>query len=142
MIIVNKFTKLFTAMLFIPALLIGSFLNVFSIQPAFAENALTREACANADEQEKAALGCNQSKQAPEVIQILINVVISIVGIIAIGMIVVAGQRYIVSNGDPGKIQAARNMIIYSLIGLVIAVLAFAIVNFVLGGIFSSGGTN
>ncbi len=107
--------------------------------PVMAENAATKDACSgDLDETQKAALGCDQDKTAPKVGETLINAVISIVGIVAILMIIVGGQRYITSQGDPGQMTQAKNMIIYSVVGLVIAMLAFAIVNFVLGNIFSS----
>lgn len=108
------------------------------VRPVMAENKLTEKACEAADEQQKAALGCDTNDQAPSVITFILNGVISIVGILAVGMLVVAGQRYITSSGDPGKVQQAKDMIVYSLVGVVIALLAFAVVNFVLGGIFGA----
>ena len=53
-------------------------------------------------------------------------------------MLVWGGLRYILSGGDNKKITDAKNTILYAIIGLIIAVLAFAIVNFVLNAI---GGT-
>jgi hypothetical protein len=47
-------------------------------------------------------------------------------------MIIVAGLRYVTSNGDPQTASKAKNTIIYAIIGLVIAILSYAIVNFVL----------
>ena len=52
--------------------------------------------------------------------------------------IILGGVTYVTSNGDAAKLAKAKNTIIYSVIGLVIALLAFAIVNFVLGSVFSS----
>ena len=51
-------------------------------------------------------------------------------------MIIAAGQRYITANGDPGKIAQSKTMIIYSIVGLIVAVLAFAIVTFIQTAIF------
>jgi hypothetical protein len=48
-------------------------------------------------------------------------------------MIVVSGIRYMTSAGDAAKITGAKNGIFYAVIGLVIAILAYAIVNFVIG---------
>ncbi|MBQ3352531.1 hypothetical protein IJG91_02670 [Candidatus Saccharibacteria bacterium] len=121
------------------AIVIAAFAGFLAITPVMAENAVTKEACASdLDEAQKAALGCSESGQAPNIVQGLINGAITIVGIVAVVMIVVAGQRYATSSGEPGQIEQARNMLIYSLVGLIIAILAFAIVNFVLGGIFGS----
>jgi hypothetical protein len=48
-------------------------------------------------------------------------------------MIVIGGIKYTTSNGDSSAITSAKNTILYSVVGLVVAILAFAIVNFVLG---------
>ena len=54
------------------------------------------------------------------------------IGGIALLMIVIAGFRYVVSGDEPDKVAEARRMIIYSVIGLVLAGSAAAIVNVVL----------
>ncbi len=56
-------------------------------------------------------------------------------GIIAIICIIISGIYYVTSNGDPGKVAKAKNGLLYSVIGLVIAVLAAVIVNTVLGAL-------
>lgn len=58
-----------------------------------------------------------------------------IVGILAVVMIVVGGVKYMTSQGDPGKIQSAKNTIMYSIIGLVIVLAAFAITDFILSAL-------
>lgn len=63
----------------------------------------------------------------------IFSIVFVTIGALAVLMLVIAGLRYIAAQGDPNKMAEAKNMIIYSLIGLVIAALAAAIVNFVLG---------
>lgn len=66
-------------------------------------------------------------------LQNIINILLYISGIIAVIYIVIAGFRYITSNGDSSSISKAKNNIMYALIGLVVAIMAYAIVNFVLG---------
>ena len=66
------------------------------------------------------------------------NVILYIVGIIAVIMLVIGGIRYVVSGGDSKKVTDAKNTILYAIIGLVIAFLAFAIVNFVISALPSS----
>ena len=61
----------------------------------------------------------------------LIGWVISIAGIVSAIFLVYGGITYITSSGDPGKIKNAKNMILYSLIGLVIVALASIISAFV-----------
>ena len=68
-------------------------------------------------------------------IQTILNVVFGVIGIVAVIMIVIGGVNYTISQGDSAKIQKAKNTIMYGIIGLVIVLLSFAIVNFVLNGL-------
>lgn len=60
------------------------------------------------------------------------NVVLYIVGVIAVIMLIIGGIKYVVSGGDAKKVTDAKNTVLYAIIGLIIAFLAFAIVNFVI----------
>ena len=64
-----------------------------------------------------------------------LNVVFGIVAIIAVVMIVIGGVSYTTSQGDPGKVKKAKDTILYGIIGLVVALLAFAIVQFILNSL-------
>lgn len=68
----------------------------------------------------------------------VINVFSTLVGVIAVIMIIYGGMRYITSGGDSGKITSAKNTIIYALIGLVVVALAQFIVKFVLNKVTST----
>ncbi len=61
----------------------------------------------------------------------IINVLLFVVGIAAVVMIIIGGLRYVVSGGDQSQVTGAKNTILYSVVGLVVAALAYAIVNFV-----------
>lgn len=61
----------------------------------------------------------------------LINTMIFVVGSVAVLMIIVGGLRYVLSGGDASGIKSAKDTILYSVIGVVIAVMAYAIVNYV-----------
>lgn len=61
-----------------------------------------------------------------------VNTLLYAVGIISVIMIIVAGMSYVTSAGDSAKVTKAKNTLLYSVIGLVVALLAYAIVNFVL----------
>lgn len=63
----------------------------------------------------------------------VIDAAFRIVGVAAIGFIIYAGFQYMLATGDPGKIASAKKSLINAVIGLVIAVLASTIVNFILG---------
>lgn len=65
-------------------------------------------------------------------IKVIVNMMLYLLGAIAVVMIVVGGIRYTTSNGDSGAITSAKNTILYSVVGLVVAIMAYAIVNFVL----------
>lgn len=67
----------------------------------------------------------------------VINVAIGIIGLLAVIMIIIGGFQYTTSAGDSGKVTKAKNTIMYGVIGLVIALLAYAIVNFVLKNVFN-----
>lgn len=62
----------------------------------------------------------------------IINIISVIVGIVAVIMIIFAGFRYITSGGKQESVSAAKNTILYAVIGLVIVALAQVIVRFVL----------
>ena len=55
-----------------------------------------------------------------------------VAGITAVIVIIVAGIRYITSMGDPNAVNAAKNAILYAIIGLAVFASAQLIVNFVL----------
>lgn len=74
------------------------------------------------------------------------NVMLFIVGAISVIMVIIGGLRYVISGGNNSNVTAAKNTILYAVVGLVVSIMAFAIVNFVIGsfapGVMGSGGTN
>lgn len=73
------------------------------------------------------------------VFQTVSNVLIFIVGAVAVIMLIIGGLRYVISQGDKGNVESAKNTILYAVIGIVVAVMAYAIVNFVAGSLTGSG---
>ena len=63
----------------------------------------------------------------------ILNVVFIIMGALALLMLVIAGFRYTISQGDANSIAGAKKMMIYTVVGLLVISLAATIVNFVLG---------
>ena len=63
------------------------------------------------------------------------NIALYVIGFISVVMLIWGGLRYVISGGASKKITDAKNTILYALIGLVVAFLAYAIVNFVLNAI-------
>lgn len=68
------------------------------------------------------------------------NTVLYAVGIISVIMLIYGGLRYIISGGDSKKVTDAKNTILYAIIGLIISILAFAIVNFVINAVTGETG--
>lgn len=68
----------------------------------------------------------------PGFIQDIVNVLLYVIGAVAVIMLVLGGIRYTTSNGDSNQVTAAKNTIMYAIIGIVVAILAYAIVNFVI----------
>lgn len=62
----------------------------------------------------------------------IVNLFLYVIGVLSVIMIVVGGIRYTISAGDAGRIKAAKDTIMYAVIGLAVALFAYAIVNFVL----------
>ena len=69
-------------------------------------------------------------------IQNILNWIFGVIGIVAVIMIIIGGFNMMISSGDPGKVKKGKDTILYGIIGLVVAILAFAIVNFVLTNVF------
>jgi hypothetical protein len=62
-----------------------------------------------------------------------LNIMYFLAGMIAVVVIIVAGIMYSTSAGDQARITKAKNLIVYSIAGLVVILSAFAITNFVTG---------
>lgn len=73
----------------------------------------------------------NGCVDANDMITNAIQWVIGIAGVVSAIFVVYGGISYITSAGDPSKLQKAKNMIIYALIGLAIVALAETITAFV-----------
>ncbi len=67
------------------------------------------------------------------------SVLLFIVGAVAVIMIVIGGLRYVISGGDASQVQAAKNTILYALVGIIVAILAYAAVNFVINSFVPTG---
>lgn len=76
--------------------------------------------CKNQDENIGGSFGSN-----------LVNTLLFALGIAAVVMIILGGFKYTTANGDASKISSAKNTILYSVVGLVVAIMAWGIVAFV-----------
>ncbi len=66
-----------------------------------------------------------------------IDLLVKMVGVVALVFVVVAGFRLVVAAGNDNEIQKAKSMLQYSIIGLVITLLAYLIVIFIQGILYS-----
>ncbi len=67
----------------------------------------------------------------------ILNAVIGVLGLVCVVVMIIGGINYMTSAGDTGKVKTAKNTILYGLIGLIVCVLAFAIVNWLIGTILA-----
>lgn len=86
--------------------------------------------------------GKGDSVELSDVIIGIVNGIIGILGLVAVIFIVVGGVNYMTSTGDPTKTKKAKDTILYAVIGLIIAVLSFAIVNFVISNVIKGEGSS
>lgn len=99
--------------------------------------------CGTASDGITAGVGCAQGKDVPtnlfggpdSIFTTIVNVLLFVIGAISVIMLIYGGIRYTTSGGSSANVTAAKNTIMYAIIGLIIAFLAFAIVNWVLGAI-------
>lgn len=69
------------------------------------------------------------------IVAAVLEIMLRVAALAAIGYIIFAGFQYITSQGEPDKAARARSTAINALVGLVIAILATAVINFVAGAV-------
>lgn len=114
------------------ALLVG----VVSVVPgdtAFAQASQVKEGVS--------AIGGESSPSADSALETIVNAFLLLVGAVAIVMIVYGGFRYVTSAGEASAVSAAKNTILYAVVGLIVALLAYSISDYVLD-VFEGGSTN
>lgn len=82
--------------------------------------------CAQGDDQQADLFG------ESGIFKTITNVLLFIIGAISVIMLIIGGIRYTTSNGDSGAVTTAKNTILYAVIGIIVALLAYALVNFVI----------
>lgn len=76
--------------------------------------------------------GTGDTGDVSSIISTIVNILLTVAGILAVIMIIFSGIRYTTSAGDTAKVSSAKNSLLYSVIGLAVVMLAFVIVNFVI----------
>lgn len=96
----------------------------------FAQGDATDIAC---DGLSATGAGCSGGEETVNnVVGGIVNILLFVVGVGAVIMLIIGGLRYVTSGGDAQAATSAKNTIIYSIIGLILAVAAYAIANFVM----------
>ena len=86
-----------------------------------------------------ATTGEMRGKSVDNTVGSIVNVLLWVVGILSVTLIVWSGFKYITSAGDTSKLASAKSTLIYAVVGLIIAILAYAIVTFVRTQVVSTG---
>ena len=71
----------------------------------------------------------------------VINLMLFIVGILAIVMLIYGGIRYVISGGQHERVTAAKNTILYAIVGLIVAIMGYAVVNWVVRNLGEGSGS-
>lgn len=82
---------------------------------------------------------CSRNESQPSniagedgVLKTITNVLLFIIGAVSVIMIIYGGITYVTSGGNSTRVQSAKNTILYAVVGLIVAILAYAVVNFVI----------
>lgn len=79
--------------------------------------------------------GVNTSATVESGLKQVVSALMFIIGAISVIVIIIAGIMFTVSAGDPGRAKKAKDTILYAVVGLVVAILGYAIVAFVVDNI-------
>ena len=117
--------KLFIASLF----MLGGLAFLTPAPEAVAINVFDRSC--NKDSTSELCSG--RAETADNMVEPIVSTLLFVVGVVAVVVIIIGGILYVTSTGDPGKTKRAKDTILYAVVGLVVAIMAYAIVAFVVG---------
>lgn len=63
----------------------------------------------------------------------ILTATFTLIGGLSVLFLLIGAVRYVTSNGDQGQITQAKNTILYAVVGIVVSLSAFTIVQFVIG---------
>lgn len=132
----NLLNKVSRSIWLIPALVLGL---------SFITPALTVPSAGAADYGIKAGTAASKTEEMPEslfgedgsegIFKKVVNIMLFVIGAVAVIMLIYGGVKYVTSGGAQDKVAEAKNTILYAIVGIVVALLAFAVVNFVVTGL-------
>lgn len=87
---------------------------------------------ANADAAVCKASGEEGEQNAASIVRVVIDTLLLLLGVVAVIMIIWGGVKYVTSRGDAANVKSAKDTVTYAVIGLIVALFAYAIVNFII----------
>ena len=136
----TRFVSFIGAKIVIAAVLAVAFISVSLAPSALAANCMSGgvDITSGKDCAKGTGVQENLFTGTDPLFQTVTNVLLFLIGAVSVIMLIVGGLRYVLSNGDSSAVTSAKNTILYAVIGIIVALLAYAIVNFVVGS-FTSG---
>ena len=77
--------------------------------------------------------GVPEVKIDNDLVTTIFNVVLALAGAVAVVFIIWGGIQFTLSQGEPNKIKKAKDTLLYSIVGLIIVMFSFVILNYVIG---------
>ncbi len=111
-------------------------LMAFNFAPVNAQGLINPE-----DNPQKISVATGGQTNARQLVLTILNFFLGFLGLLAVIMIIYGGFLYVSAAGDQGKIDNGKKIIMYSIVGIIIILLSFAIVNTVLSGIGTGSDT-
>ena len=112
--------------------LIFAFTTPIVVTSNILDNQAHAEGAADLIQKGADSTGQKDSRSAGDLAKDFVNIMLFAVGILAVIMLIWGGIRYVLSGGDSGAVSSAKKTILYAVVGLIVAILAYAIVNFVI----------
>ena len=134
----NSFKK-FLAVFMLAGLFAGGALNgsVFAKPPKSAAGGASADSSSGSDSGGSSG-PAHKSDDLISDTNKIINVVLGVLGVVAVAVVIYGGFLFLTAQGDPGKIKKGKDSITWGIIGLIIALLSWSIINFVLSSTMSA----
>lgn len=124
----KRLLKILSPAILLPALVIG--LGLFA-QPSYAAEKVGGGPGNGANQTGNVGGQPQELFGEGGIFQTITNVLLFLVGSISVIMLIVGGIRYVVSGGDSTAVQSAKNTILYAIVGIIVALVSFAVVGWI-----------
>lgn len=82
--------------------------------------------------------GVDVTEMITKIVTNVIEDMLAIAAYVCVGMIIYSGYLLVLSEGDASKVAKGKKSITGAIVGLIISILGYAIVNFIVGVLFNS----